>query len=46
MPNITRNDYNTIKQYYDNILNKDQNLVVTTNDVPTPINCVEGLPEA
>lgn len=43
MPKITTNNYNTIKQYYDDILNKDKNLVVTTNDEPTPITCVEEM---
>jgi len=43
MPKITTSNYNTIKQYYDDILNKDKNLVVTTNDEPTPIECVEEM---
>ena len=43
MPKITTNNYNTIKQYYDDFLNKDKNLVVTTNDEPTPITCVEEM---
>ena len=40
---VTANDYTTIKQYYDNSLNKNKELVVTTNDVPTPIDCVEEM---
>ena len=32
-----------IKQYYDDNLNKDKKLVVTTNDEPTPIDCVEEM---
>lgn len=43
IPKITTDDYSTIKHYYDNILNKDKELVVTTNDEPTPINCVEEM---
>lgn len=43
IPKITTNNYNTIKQYYDDILNKDKDLVVTTNDEPTPIDCVEEM---
>lgn len=37
------NDYNTIKNYYNEILNKDKTLVETTNDEPTPIECVEEM---
>jgi len=43
MPKITTSNYNTIKQYYDDNLNKDKKLVVTTNDEPTPITCVEEM---
>ncbi len=43
IPKITTSNYNTIKQYYDDNLNKDKKLVVTTNDEPTPINCVEEM---
>ena len=42
-PKITTSNYNTIKQYYDDNLNKDKKLVVTTNDEPTPITCVEEM---
>ena len=42
-PTITSNDYNTIKDYYDNHLNKSKELVVTSNDEPTPIDCVEEM---
>ena len=35
-------DYNTIKNYYNNILNKDKTLVETSNDEPTPIDCVKN----
>jgi hypothetical protein len=43
LPNIKTNDYHTIKKYYDNDLNKNKDLVVTTNDEPTPIDCVEEM---
>ena len=43
IPKITTCNYNTIKQYYDDILNKNKDLVVTTNDEPTPIDCVEEM---
>jgi methylase of polypeptide subunit release factors len=36
-------EYISIKQYYDNVLNKDKNLVKTTNDEPTPLSCVEEM---
>lgn len=42
-PKIATSDYDTIKQYYDDHLNKDKNLVETTNDEPTPIQCVEEM---
>lgn len=42
IPNIT-NQYSVIKEYYDNILNLDKKLVETTNDEPTPIDCVEEM---
>ena len=42
-PTITANDYNTIKKYYDEILNKNKDLVETSNDEPTPIDCVEEM---
>lgn len=36
-------DYNTVKNYYDTVLNKDKTLVETSNDEPTPIDCVEEM---
>ena len=36
-------DYAILKKYYDNKLNKDSNLVETSNDEPTPIDCVEEM---
>lgn len=36
-------DYNIIKNYYNTILNKDKTLVETSNDEPTPIECVEEM---
>jgi len=44
------NDYNTVRFYYNNVLNVDKDLVKTSNDVPTPIDCVvemvSKIPEA
>jgi len=37
------NNYKEIKDYYDNILNKDKKLVETSNDEPTPLECVENM---
>jgi len=34
------NNYNTVRLYYNNVLNVDKDLVKTSNDVPTPIDCV------
>lgn len=36
-------DYITLKTYYDTILNKDPKLVETSNDEPTPLDCVEEM---
>ena len=36
-------DFETLKNHYDNVLNLDKNLVKTSNDVPTPIDCVEEM---
>jgi len=43
IPTIANNDFATIKEYYDNVLNKNEDLVVTSNDEPTPITCVEEM---
>lgn len=43
IPTITKSNYQEIKLYYDTILNTDKDLVVTTNDEPTPIACVEEM---
>ena len=43
IPTLANNDFATIKEYYDNILNKNEDLVVTSNDEPTPIACVEEM---
>ena len=37
------NDFSLIKTYYDTILNKNTDLVETSNDEPTPIDCVEEM---
>ena len=36
-------DYQTLKNYYDETLNKNKDLVQTSNDEPTPIDCVEEM---
>lgn len=41
--NIISNSYIELKQYYDNILNKDKASYKTTNDKPTPISCIEDM---
>ena len=38
--NINYN-YDILKNYYNNILNKDKKTFKTKNDEPTPIECVE-----
>ena len=43
IPTPSNNDFATIKEYYDNVLNKNKDLVVTSNDEPTPISCVEEM---
>ena len=35
--------YKEIKEYYDDVLNKNTELVQTSNDVPTPFSCVEEM---
>ena len=40
---ITINSYEEIKDYYDNVLNKDRESFKTSNDEPTPIGCVEEM---
>jgi len=36
-------EYDIIKKYYNSILNQDSSLVETSNDEPTPIECVEEM---
>ena len=36
-------NFNKLKQYYNTVLNIDPNLVETSNDEPTPIECVEEI---
>jgi len=38
--NIAENDFNQLKDYYDKILNKDKSTYKTSNDEPTPIDCI------
>ena len=42
-PIINKDNYTIVKEYYDKNLNKNKDLVVTTNDEPTPIDCVEEM---
>jgi methylase of polypeptide subunit release factors len=41
--NILKHTQIELKNYYNSVLNKDQNLVKTSNDEPTPIECVEEM---
>lgn len=41
-PNLD-NNYEEIKNYYDNYLNVNNELVETSNDKPTPLDCVEDM---
>lgn len=36
-------DYETLKTYYDSDLNVIKELVETSNDEPTPLDCVEEM---
>ena len=38
-------DFSIIKEYYDNILNKDKSTYKSKNDEPTPISCIEEMIE-
>ena len=37
------NSFQELKEYYDNILNKDRSTYKTSNDEPTPIECIEEM---
>lgn len=37
---IDNSDFNVIKKYYDEILNTDKSTYKSTNDEPTPIDCI------
>jgi adenine-specific DNA-methyltransferase len=39
------NDYHSVKEYYDTVLNKDKSTFKTSNDEPTPISCIEEMIE-
>lgn len=41
--NVKHNSYEELKDYFNNILNKDLSLYKTSNDVSTPIECVEEM---
>lgn len=36
-------NYEKVKKYYDNVLNKDKTTFTSSNDIPTPIDCVEEI---
>ena len=40
---ITNSSYDELKVYYNTVLNVDKKLVKTSNDEPTPIECVEEM---
>lgn len=40
-----KSNYDLLKQYYDNVLNKDKDSFKSTNDEPTPISCIEEMIE-
>lgn len=41
--NIKNSTYEVLKNFYDNVLNVDKSTFQSTNDEPTPINCVEEM---
>lgn len=40
---IKNTNYNDLKNHYNEVLNKDKSLIKTTNDEPTPIECIEEM---
>lgn len=40
MSNINKNTFIELKQYYDEVLNIDKSTYASTNDEPTPIDCI------
>lgn len=41
--NIDISNFEELKEYYDNILNKDKSTYKSTNDEPTPIDCIQEM---
>lgn len=41
--NIINNSYEKLKKYFDDTLNKDKSTFKSSNDEPTPIDCVEAM---
>ena len=41
--NVRTNSFGELKLYYDTVLNTDTDSFVTSNDEPTPIDCVEEM---
>lgn len=42
-PSIEISTFDELKDYYDNILNKDKSTYKSTNDEPTPIDCISEM---
>ncbi len=40
---VSTADYDTLKYYFDNVLNKNKEHFETSNDEPTPIGCIEEM---
>ena len=40
---MIKQDYKTLKDYFDNILNPDKSTYKNSNDEPTPIGCIEEM---
>ena len=41
--NLNKTFFEELKEYYDNILNKDKSTYKSTNDEPTPIDCIQEM---
>lgn len=43
IPNVSNSSLDTIKTYYDQVLNIDKSTFCSSNDEPTPIDCVQEM---
>lgn len=43
IPNVSNSSFDTIKSYYDKVLNNDKTTFCSSNDEPTPIGCVQEM---